>query len=394
MRTPKHIHDAIRNTLRSVAEDLTLPQTRAAQEILAGLLRNHTPILNHLNTGTRTRMVKQTERYRRHLENIDIAAAVEERLFRTLPAVEEDTVIAYDLGDIAKPHAEKMEGISGIFDGSAKAPSVGYHLHGVAILNQPVVMEVHDAERETLNQTRLRVIDRVVQRIGRKGIWVFDRGNDGGRLFAALCRRKLRFLIRLRKNRHLVERCSGVLQAVEDFPPGIHEVHMPGQRWNFTLVVYEHAAETTPMRVLVRGVEAEDAEDIIATYLLRWEIENLYRQVKEKFQLERIRLLSWQKLRNLLALIQLAMSISNRTFAEMVEDPDRRFELSVTFRAFCHHRSLTENRFAFTSFLSMVAPSCAPRSTTINPLQRSLFPRHVLRQWTREMMETAKMGVS
>tara|TARA_Y100000310_G_C20576182_1_gene760527 strand:+ start:146 stop:658 length:513 start_codon:yes stop_codon:yes gene_type:complete len=170
MSTPKHIHDAVRNTLRFVGSSLTTPQTRAVKEILVGLLRDNTPILNHLNMENSVKIVKQSERYRRHLGNMNIANIVEKRILRTLSEVEEDTVISYDLGDIAKPHAKKMEGISGIFDGSERKPSRGYVLHGVCIHNQPVAMELHDANAKFLPQVRKEVIGRISKHVGTKGI--------------------------------------------------------------------------------------------------------------------------------------------------------------------------------------------------------------------------------
>lgn len=395
MRTPKYIHDAIRSALRCVAQDITLPQTRAVKEILLGLFTHSTPILNELNRDATIRVGKQSERHRRHLGNIDLARTIEERIFRTLPAMEDDDVISYDLGDIAKPRARKMEGLSGIFDGSERKPSRGYALHGVSALNQPLILEVHDANAKTLNQTRLAIIDRVRRQIGNKGIWVFDRQNDDEKLFAALAGRKLRFVIRLRKNRLLVHRPSGIVQTVGEFLPGIYDVRLPRQRRKYVLVVYKHHAHNDPIRVLVRDVIVNAAAEIIDVYLVRWEIENLYRQMKEKFQLEKVRVLSLRTLKNLLALIQLATSISNTVFAKMVEKENASstatFELSVTFQAFCHHRALTQNRFAFTSFLSTVAPELRARDHTINPIQRSLFPRRVIRAWDRE---PAEMGVS
>jgi hypothetical protein len=296
MRTPKHIHNVVSHALRAIAVGLTLPQTRAVREILTGLLRSGTPILNHLHPSRRTTVGKQSERYRRNLGNIDITKQIEERIFRTLPPVEEDTTVAYDLGDIARPHARKMEGLSGIFDGSERRPSRGYHLHGVSILNQPIVMEVHDAGRRTLNQTRLAVIDRVRRKIGRRGIWVYDRQNDDEKLFAALSSRKQRFIIRLRKNRLLVHCPSGIVQRVEEFVPGISDVRPPGKRRTYVLVVHQHHAHHDPVRVLVRGVPVTTVEEIIETYIAHWEIENLYRQMKEKFRLEKVRLLSLRKL--------------------------------------------------------------------------------------------------
>lgn len=392
MPTPKHIHDAVRNAVRSLAHTLTGPQTKAVQELLIGLLKDSTAVLNHLNRATTVRIGKQSERYRRHLENIDVTSAVEERIFRTLPPLKKNTVIAYDLGDIAKPHAKKMEGVHEIFDGSERKGSRGYELHGVSIHNQPVVTEIHDAERKTLNQVREEVIDRVVQKVGTQGIWVYDRGNDDKKLFASNVRRKLRFVIRLKKNRKLIHHRSGMTQTVEDFLPGVYDVRVPGQRWIYTLVVYEHVEEKAPIRVLVRRVEVRKAKKIVDTYLLRWDIENLYKQMKEKFGLEKIRLLSLKKVKNLLALIRLATSISNRAFAELVEEEKSTatFELSMTFKAFCHRRCLTSNRFAFTSFLKEHAPTLHPREQQRNLLQRSLFSRRVIRAWEQE---TAEMGV-
>lgn len=394
MPTLKHTHNTVANALRSISGCCSLPQARAVKEMLIGLLKDNTPILNHLNTGSAVKTTRQAERYRRHLENIDIAPRVEQHILRALPAVEEDTVIAYDLGDIAKPHARKMEGMSGIFDGSERKPGRGYHLHGVSIFNQPVVMQVHDADAKFLPQVRKEVIGRVSQKVGTNGIWVYDRQNDDEKLFASHVRRKQRFVVRLRKNRKLRHAHSGMTQRAEEFLPGIHDVRVPGQQYKYTLVVYKHHQHNDPMRVLVRGVAVEVAEEIIQAYLARWDIENLYKQMKEKFRMERIRLLSLTKMKNLLALIQLATSISNKTFADMTEctnDTATSFELSVTFTAFCHQRSLTSNRFAFTSFLSEHAPSLQPRTREGNPCQRSLFPRCVIRAWERE---TAEMGVS
>jgi len=397
MQTPKHVHDAVRNTLRSIGRSLTTPQIRAVKELLVGLLRNSTSILNHLNRETEIRIGKQSERYRRHLETINIAALVEKYIFRTLPEVEEDTIIAYDLGDIAKPYAKKMEGVHPIFDGSERKSSRGYELHGVSIHNQPVVMELHDADSKFPPQVREEIIDRITERIGTKGIWVYDRGNDDKKLFSAHVRRKQRFVIRLKRNRRLVHKTSGMTQRVEDFLPGIYGVRVPKHRWKYTLVAAEHIGEDQeqePIRVPVRGVKVRKAEEIIEAYLRRWDIENLYKQMKGKFGLEEMRLLSLTKVKNLPALIQLATGISNSAFAEMTEEKEEEstaiFELSTTFKAFCHKRCLTKNRSAFTSFLQEHSPTLRPREREGNPFQRSLLPGREIRQLERE---TAEMGV-
>ena len=75
---------------------------------------------------------------------------------------------------------------------------------------------------------------------------------------------------------------------------------------------------------------------------------------------------------------------------EKEEETTSAFELSTTFKAFCHKRCLTKNRFAFTSFLQEYSPTFRPREREGNPFQRSLLPRREIRRLKRE---TAEMGV-
>ena len=106
MHTPKHVHDAVRNTLRAVGKNLTTPQARAMKELLVGLLRNSTSILNRLNTETEISIGKQSERYRRHLGNIDLVSRVEQHIFRTLPEVEEEPSLPTISGTSRSPMRE------------------------------------------------------------------------------------------------------------------------------------------------------------------------------------------------------------------------------------------------------------------------------------------------
>lgn len=62
-----------------------------------GLLRSSTAILNHFNREAEIRISKQSERYCRHLENIDITSQVEKHIFRILPEVEDFLPGIYDV---------------------------------------------------------------------------------------------------------------------------------------------------------------------------------------------------------------------------------------------------------------------------------------------------------
>jgi hypothetical protein len=373
------LHNTIRNDLRAITTTCTLPQTRAVKDVLLSVMKEGTTIVQHLNVRSHIRTGKQAERLRRHLEIVDLSERVEKRIMKILPKIEDDTVICYDLSDIAKPAAKKMEGLSRVFDGSERKSSNGYTIHGVSIFNQPIVMELHDAERDTLNQTRLDIVDRIMKKGGRKGIWVWDRGNDDQKLFSDLSERELRFVVRLTTKRKVIHKKSGMRIGIADFLPGIYQIIIPATQEECTLVVHKHHEKLQPIRVLT-NVAVTDAKEIIETYLVRWDVENLFKQMKRKFDLEAIRLLSLAKIKNMLALIQLATSISNRAYAATTAKQTN--ELTHAFKKYCYHHCLYENRFSFTSFISTVIP-VIPLPPRISSPQLSLL------SWR----EVGKLGV-
>ena len=373
------LHNTMRNDLRAITANCTLPQTRAIKDVLLSVMKEGTTIVQHLNVRPHIRKGKQAERLRRHLENVDLSKRVEKRITKVLPKIKEDTVICYDLSDIAKPAAKEMEGLSRVFDGSERRSTKGYTIHGVSILNQPIVMELHDAERKTLNQTRLDIVDRIMKKTGTRGIWVWDRGNDDQKLFSDLAERELRFVVRLTTKRKVIHKKSGVRVGIADFLPGIYQIVIPATGEEYTLVIHQHHEKLQPIRVLT-NIEVTDATEIVETYLVRWDVENLFKQMKRKYDLEAIRLLSLRKIRNMLALIQLAVSISNRSYEATIAEEAN--ELTHAFRRYCYHHCLYENRFSFTSFISTVLPAI--------PLPpRSASPQLSLLSW-REM---GKLGV-
>ena len=117
------------------------------------------------------------------------------------------------------------------------------------------------------------------------------------------------------------------------------------------------------MRVIT-NVEKKTVNEIIETYLERWDIENLFKQMKMKYKLESIRLLSLKKIKNLLALVQMVSSLSNSMF-DIVQQEEQS-ALSLMFSHFCCYRSLSRNRFSFSSFLASVTPEIHTPSSRSN----------------------------
>ena len=198
----KYIQDFIRNNSRSVLSDCTLPQKKAISEIIRGLFTAGTPVLRHLVQSEKKTAKKQAEKYSYHLGNINLREKIEAFSLRKVQKeIKEDTIIAYDLTDINKEFSKKMEKLSAVFDGSRRKVTDGFTLHGVGVNGILLKLQVHEHETKTLNQVRFNIVKQLAESFQRKGIWVFDRGNDG-KLFFKDLRHELnvQFIARLRVN--------------------------------------------------------------------------------------------------------------------------------------------------------------------------------------------------
>lgn len=121
------INDCIKNNLRCITKELTRPQQKAVHEMVRGLFTAGEPILYHLAQNPEVSVKKQAEKYSHHLGNMNVKEKVEEfALRKSLKQVSQNTIIAYDLGDIAKEEAKKMEKLSRVFDGSKKKVTNGF----------------------------------------------------------------------------------------------------------------------------------------------------------------------------------------------------------------------------------------------------------------------------
>ena len=104
----KYIQDTLRNNLRPILSSLSRPQAKAMTEMMRGLFTAGEPILTHMAQFDDVSVKKQAEKYSHHLSNIDITGSVEALAWRKAKQqLRKDTVIAYDLTDIAKEYAKK-----------------------------------------------------------------------------------------------------------------------------------------------------------------------------------------------------------------------------------------------------------------------------------------------
>jgi len=255
----KYIQDSIRNNSRSIIKHLTRPQQKAFNEIVRGLFTAGKPILRELAQDENKTRKKQAEKYSYHLGNMDIKEKIDELAFRKINhTVTNETIIAYDLTDISKRAAKKIEKMTTVFDGSRREITNGFLLHGIGINNILVKFEVHDNTKNTTNQTRKKVVEEVSKKLNKKGIWVFDRGNDDKQFFVDLRQNlEVDFICRVKENRQVVIQETGELIKIKNIKPGKYKVYLlnkrntkTDQRYEYTLVISKHLADKESIRLL------------------------------------------------------------------------------------------------------------------------------------------------
>jgi hypothetical protein len=195
----------------------------------------------------------------------------------------------------------------------------------------PLQMRLWSAEApdfESENTQLLQIIDTIRAATSTRGVYVIDRGGDRMKLFSPLLARGLRFIVRLVGDRHLRYR-NGLVSA-EDIAAscpttyaeslirqdaqgehrvlvhyGFRPVHLPDHPEPLYLVVVRGLGQTPLM--LLTNVALHRARKslwfVVQGYLSRWLVEETIRFIKQSYHLEDLRVLNYERLRNLVALV-------------------------------------------------------------------------------------------
>jgi hypothetical protein len=274
--------------------------------------------------------------------------------------VKPDTLLIIDPSDIAKKYAKKMEFLAWVRDGSAQDLALGYwtlHIIGAEVDSSAMVPLYQHLWSSTApgvtseNDEILQAIDTVMGHVGRRGLWVMDRGGDRINLFGPMLARRARFLFRLIGNRHLVYNGKTLLaQEVARACPcryakpitrmkdgkertyvlhfGFRKVRLPGHEEPLYLLVVNGFGKeplmlltTEPLRPSFKCLWR-----LVRAYLKRWSIEDTIRYIKTCYDVENVRVLNYQGLQNLMPLVLAVVY-----FTACVLDHDARLRLMASY---------------------------------------------------------------
>jgi len=251
--------------------------------------------------------------------------------------VEANTVLCLDLSDVRKEYAEKMEYLDQVWDGSGGEVHAGYWLCSVTAAEvrgseiTPLYQTLFSARAKDFvseNAEILAGVDQVRAHTCGRGVWAIDRGGDRKRLLEPLLERRERFVIRSVGQRSVVNRrrkkvtvhhlaagCRLRYQArvvkiekgeekVYELRYGAEPIRLPGREEQLHLVVVAGFGQE-PLLLLTNLLRVRDSQSlwwIVEIYLTRWKIEETFRFIKQSYHMEDIRVLRYQRLKNLVLL--------------------------------------------------------------------------------------------
>lgn len=286
---------------------------------------------------------KVIERLGRQLERRGLKEQVQSNLVALgAEHVSEDTLLVLDPTDITKPYAKKMEYLARVRDGSTGELADGYWCCQVVAARRtsaevvPLYQELYSQAAphfRSENDELLRAVEVVAQATEGRGIWVVDRGGDRKEIIGPLLEREREFLIRMRGDRHVMVGRRQELKEVREVAAGCRRrfrksvikeeargekvfhlafggctVRFPGYPTKLCLVVIDGFGKQ-PLMLLTTmeiGRSRERLWRVVESYLARWRVEETIRFIKQSYQLEDIRLLTYARLRCMAALVMAA----------------------------------------------------------------------------------------
>jgi len=357
------------------------PLRRFVGEMLYGLQAAEDVKVSNIarSLNEKVRLIKTENRLCRNLARVDLTDRINRYLvWEGAGAVQADTVLALDLGDLRKEYARKMEHLATVRDGSTGELAQGYwlceviaaHPYGDRIV--PLYGELYSCAAEHFeseNAVLLRAIKRVSQATGGRGLWAMDRGGDRREILIPFLDRQLRFVVRSQGDRHVLlpggRKCA-VKEAARwcaTDTERVVEVERDGRRTRLVLrlgVMPVKLPERlyTPLHlVVIRGFGAEPillltnlapgsgrdyATFVADVYLTRWKCEEAYRFVKQAYRLEDVRVRSYVALRNVFALVLAvlyfvsvvigAKAKLNLIFKQVCEKAKRFYEIATFYQ--------------------------------------------------------------
>lgn len=348
-KTTAKLIDQLKRFLGRISPQFHRPTIRFVGDMLYGILaEKDVKLANIARALSRPcSMKKKEDRLSRLLSTEGLADVLHRAIAREgARRVRRDTLVIVDPSDIQKPYARRMEHLAKVWDGSrgAVGDNLGYWgCMAVACESGgrrpvPLHFRVWSAEAPGHigeNVEVESVLNTLTEHTCKRGIYVYDRGGDNIEFYRYFAHRGLDFIVRL-KERHvrswkrtymcgeLAWQCTMRYRDVVEFDSqgrktqttieyGVVPVRLPDLPDRLLHMVVVRGFGKNPMMLLTslaRTTSRQDLWQVVEGYMTRWRVEETIRHVKQSYSLEDVRLMKYDKLQNLAAIVLAAAYFS------------------------------------------------------------------------------------
>ncbi len=253
--------------------------------------------------------------------------------------IKEKTLLIVDPSDLQKKYAQKMEYLARVRDGSEGRVGKGYwvcDIVGCEVGSREIIplaqglwsQEAPDFDSE--NKEVLSLVSRVRRATGGRGIVVYDRGGDRRKLLIPWTKdRTCRYLVRQRGDRYLLYRgkprngldlgelcktpygCTIIKEKGDEEKTyfihfGFLPVRLPECPDRPLYLIVVKGMGKKPLMLLTTEPMRRNRKVlwwVIEAYFTRWRVEDTIRFIKQSYDFEDVRVMTYNRLKNMAVLV-------------------------------------------------------------------------------------------
>lgn len=316
----KLLEKLINKELKYLLKNMWIWEKRFYKNLFSNIMINRTTIFRKLINTNNKKVDKMSEQatYFFEKENFsNFSDKVSKRCFSMVWQIHDNDYICIDEVDIAKPFAKKMKNLAKVRDWSTWNIVSWFMFHWVSIRWIPVILEYEDLENKFKAEYFWKIIKKILSYSKWKWTIVLDAWYDIAAYIDYLYEVNANFIVRAKKNRIYFDVKSWKYLKLKEFWEWTFEVKIPKVRKTVFLHIKTNPKFNEPMRILSNSEKTNVKE-----YSKRWEIESIFKTMKQEFELEKIQTKSFLVVKNMVATIQLAMALSRLIYNQTTSFKD------------------------------------------------------------------------